>query len=92
MLCIYIILFCFPKDDTDMTLSDMMQSLQILTQTLFGSQYEAAKLFEVAYYSVSNFPDVAVQVSAKHFIHMINNFYWMNNLFLPEAGLGLRVL
>ena len=68
-------LFCFPKGDTAMALTGMMQSLEILTQTLFGSQYEAAKLFEVAYYSVSNFPDVAVQVSAKHFIHMIHSFY-----------------
>ena len=48
-----------------MTGNELLPHMVGLTTVLYQSQYEAAKFFEIAYYSVSNFPDLAVEVRAQ---------------------------
>ena len=43
--------------------SQMFPQLEALADSFTQSQYEAARLFEIAYYSLSNFPDLSTEVS-----------------------------
>ena len=53
----------FQEESERFTGKELLPHMGGLTTELYRSQYEAAKFFEIAYYSVSNFPDVAVEVN-----------------------------
>ena len=42
--------------------NELLPELEALTDSLSQSQYEAAKLLEMAYCSISNFPELASEV------------------------------